>query len=459
MALRSSIRLANQLCSKQKPWARAASAMPDLDHEPWSPAPAEIPDYNGWDPELESEFLPRRKTHGQTFHQSRPPVGNPRAGICDSVLELVGQTPMIRMTRLSKELGISDEIDLIAKCEFFNAGGSVKDRVGLRMVEEAEKDGRIKPGDTLIEPTSGNTGIGLSLAGAVKGYNVVITMPMKMSGEKLNTMKALGAEIIRTPTEAAWNAPDSHITLAAEMAEVSPNAHVLDQYLNAGNPLAHYDGTAEEMLRQTGGDIDVVVMTAGTGGTATGVGRKLKEVLPNVKVVAVDPVGSILAVPDKLNDYKRFEGYQVEGIGYDFIPTVLDRDVIDSWVKIDDDKAFSMARQMIKLEGLMVGGSSGSCMAGAYEYIKENEAELKGKRVVILCADSIRNYMSKFLDDGWMAEHDLPSRFGPAEGETSPAEDLMGKVREKKLSGLQGALEMGLLSMTEYKAACAALEK
>ena len=222
-----------------------------------------------------------------------------------------------------------------------------------------------------------------------------------MSGEKLNTMKALGAEILRTPTEAAWNAPDSHITLAAEMAEVSPNAHVLDQYLNAGNPLAHYDGTAEEMLRQSGGNIDVVVMAAGTGGTATGVGRKLKEVLPNVKVVAVDPVGSILAVPDQLNDYKRLQGYQVEGIGYDFIPTVLDRDIIDTWVKVDDDKAFDMARKMIKHEGLMVGGSSGSCMAGAYEYIKQNEAELKGKRVVILCADSIRNYMSKV--SGWGA--------------------------------------------------------
>jgi cystathionine beta-synthase len=183
----------------------------------------------------------------------------------------------IRLSRLCVKLGIDPSIDVVAKCEYYNAGGSIKDRIAVRMIEEAEKDGRIQPGDTLIEPTSGNTGIGLCMAGAIKGYKVIITMPMKMSGEKLNTMKALGAEILRTPTEAAWNAPDSHISLAAELASVSDNAHVLDQYLNAGNPLAHYEGTAEEILSQCNGKVDVVVISAGTGGTVTGIGRKLKE--------------------------------------------------------------------------------------------------------------------------------------------------------------------------------------
>ena len=218
-------------------------------------------------------------------------------------------------------------------------------------------------------------------------------------------MRALGASIVRTPTEASWNAPDSHITVAAEMADGHDDRHVLDQYLNAGNPLAHYEGTAEEILSQTGGAVDVVVAAAGTGGTITGIARKLKEANPNIKVVAVDPVGSILAQPESLNDAPEGYGYQVEGIGYDFLPSVLDRRLIDEWVKVDDPEAFRMARDMIKHEGLLVGGSAGSATAGAVRYVRENAAALQGKRVVVVCADSIRNYMSKFLDDDWMKAH------------------------------------------------------
>merc|ERR1712226_530679 len=291
--------------------------------------------------------------------------------------------------------------------EFFNAGGSVKDRIGKRMIEEAEKSGRIKPGDVLIEATSGNTGIGLCLTAALKGYKMIICLPKKMSGEKVNTMKCLGAEILRTPTEAAWDAEDSHIFLSARLAK-DLNGHVLDQYKNAGNPLAHYDGTAEEIIEQTDGKLDYMIMTAGTGGTITGIAKKLKEKIPGVKIVAVDPYGSILAVPDTMNDGSertgqgRLTAYQVEGIGYDFIPTVLDQSVADHWVKSDDDEAFSMCRSVIRHEGLMVGGSCGSTMAGAYRFIRENNIG-KGKRVAVLFADSTRNYMSKFIDDDWMA--------------------------------------------------------
>jgi len=274
------------------------------------------------------------------------------------------------------------------------------------MGEEAEKSGRIKPGDVLIEPTSGNTGVGMCLTAAIKGYKMIITLPLKMSGEKVNTMKALGAEILRTPTEAAWNAKDSHIFLAARLAK-DLNGHVLDQYLNAGNPLAHYEGTAEEIIEQTEGKLDYMVMSVGTGGTCTGVAKKLKEKIPGVKVVGVDPWGSILAKPDSMNDqssrtgHKRLQPYHVEGIGYDFVPTVLEQDVVDFYVKSDDDESFAMCRNIVRHEGLLIGGSCGATMAGAFRFIREHNIGAD-KRVCILFADSARNYMSKFMTTtGW----------------------------------------------------------
>merc|ERR1712032_1367390 len=281
-------------------------------------------------------------------------------------------TPMVRMSRLAKFLDI--ECELLAKVEFFNAGGSVKDRIAKRMIEEWEKEGRLKEGDILIEPTSGNTGIGLCMAAAIKGYKMIICLPQKMSGEKVNTMKALGAEILRTPTEAAWDAQDSHIFLSARLAK-EMGGHVLDQYKNSANPLAHYEETAEEIIEQTGGKLDYMVLSAGTGGTISGVAKKLKEKIPGVKIVGVDPMGSILAKPDSMNDesprtgHKRLQSYHVEGIGYDFIPTVLDQDVVDYWVKSEDDESFAMGRNIIRHEGLLIGGSCGATMAGAYRFI------------------------------------------------------------------------------------------
>jgi cystathionine beta-synthase len=243
------------------------------------------------------------------------------------------------------------------------------------------------------------------MAGAVKGYNVIITLPQKMSGEKVNMMKNLGALILRTPTEAAWDADDSHIILARRIKEaIGERAHVLDQYQNKGNVLAHYDNTAEEILEQCDSSLTHIVLTTGTGGTMTGIARKIKEKAPHVHVVAVDPVGSILAVPDTLNDHKRLEGYHVEGIGYDFIPTVLEQKIADSWVKTEDSESFQYARALIRHEGLTIGGSCGSCMAGAVKFIREQKLG-KDAKVVVLFADSSRNYMSKFLDDKWMEEN------------------------------------------------------
>merc|ERR1719453_1944812 len=224
-------------------------------------------------------------------------------------------------------------------------------------------------------------------------------------------MKCLGAEILRTPTEAAWDADDSHIFLSARLAK-ELGGHVLDQYKNAGNPLAHYEGTAEEIVEQCGGKLDYMIMSAGTGGTVTGIAKKLKEKIPGVQIVAIDPHGSILAKGHPNDGSKRTGqgtsshhmkgGYHVEGIGYDFQPTVLDRDVVDHWVKTDDDESFAMARAIIRHEGLLCGGSCGATMAGAFRFLKENNIGAD-KRVAVLFADSSRNYMSKFMDDQWMA--------------------------------------------------------
>jgi cystathionine beta-synthase len=335
-------------------------------------------------------------------HMSIPGKKRP-SGPAGSALEFIGDTPLIRLERLMRLYNLPCE--LYAKCEFFNAGGSVKDRIGLRMIEEAERSGRLLPGDTIIEPTSGNTGIGLCVAAAIKGYRVIITMPEKMSSEKVNMMKCLGAEIIRTPDEAAWNSPESHIGVAVKLNKQIPRSHILDQYKNPANPLAHYEGTGAEILSQLNNDVYAVVVAAGTGGTLTGIGRKVKDTVPSCILVAVDPVGSILALPDYLNDHKRLQGYQVEGIGYDFIPTVLDRDIVDEWVKIDDPEALACARALIRYEALACGGSSGSNLAGALKWIRSQPREkLVGKKIVTILPDSSRNYMSKFLDDNWMID-------------------------------------------------------
>lgn len=311
--------------------------------------------------------------------------------ILENILQAIGHTPIVKLHSVGSDL----PCDFYAKCEFFNAGGSVKDRIGKRMVEEAEKSGRIKPGDTLIEPTSGNTGIGLALAAAVKGYRCIIVMPEKMSREKQVVLEALGAEIVRTPTEAAWDSPHSHIGVAKKLNKQIPNSHILDQYSNPDNPDAHYDGTAEEILAEFGTDLDMCVIGVGTGGTITGVARKLKEKIPSIKIIGADPYGSILGGGTEVYPYK------VEGIGYDFFPDVLDNTLVDDYVKTADKESFLLARRLIREEGLLCGGSSGSVMFAALEKAKHLK---KGQKCLVILPDGVRNYLSKFITDQWMKE-------------------------------------------------------
>ena len=313
--------------------------------------------------------------------------------IYKNILELIGNTPIVKLNKIGKEL----DCNLYVKCEFFNAGGSIKDRIGYNMVIEAEKEGRIKPGDTLIEPTSGNTGIGLALAAAVKGYKMIITMPEKMSKEKEVVLKALGAEIVRTPTEAAWDSPESHIGVANKLNDEIENSHILDQYSNPANPDAHYKYTAQEIIDEFD-QLDMVIMGVGTGGTITGVAKRLKEVYPEIQIIGVDPYGSILGGGDEVYSYK------VEGIGYDFFPDVLDNKLINQYIKIKDKESFQMARRLIKEEGLFIGGSSGGAV---YAGLEAAQTLSKNQNCLILLPDSIRNYLSGFVDDQWMKDNEF----------------------------------------------------
>ncbi|KAI0480721.1 cystathionine beta-synthase [Xylariaceae sp. FL0804] len=351
-------------------------------------------------------------------HAPALPHRPPHASTVRSATELIGNSPLVRLNKVPASLGI--ECEVYAKVELFNAGGSVKDRIALRMVEAAEREGRIRPGDTLIEPTSGNTGIGLALVGAVKGYRTIITLPEKMSAEKVSVLKALGATIIRTPTAAAWDSPESHIGVARRLVKEIPNAHILDQYGNENNPLAHEFGTAEEIWEQTGGKVTCVVAGAGTGGTITGLAKGLRKHNSSIKVVAADPQGSILALPEALNDEHRDEPYKVEGIGYDFVPDVLDREQVDTWYKTDDRDSFRLARRLIAEEGLLVGGSSGSAMSAAVQAVRDLGLG-RGDVVVVVLPDSIRSYLSKFADDDWLAANDLLVPADKAAGEAVAA--------------------------------------
>ncbi|MBD0329971.1 MAG: cystathionine beta-synthase [Thermoleophilia bacterium] len=320
-----------------------------------------------------------------------------------NVLELVGRTPIVRLDRIARDGGPR----LLAKLEFLNPGGSVKDRIGLAMIEAAERGGKLRPGGTIVEPTSGNTGVGLAIAAAHKGYRCIFVMPDKMSQEKISMLRAYGAEVIITPTAVEPDSPESYYSVSSRLAEEIPGGFKPDQYANDANPQAHYDVTGPEIWEQTGGEVDAIVISVGTGGTISGVGRYFKERKPEVLIVGADPEGSVYTARGD----KDVHPYLVEGIGKDTWPQTMDPSVVDEWVRVSDRDSFLVARRLAREEGLLVGGSSGTTVHAA---LVVGERLGRDANVLAMLPDSGRSYLSKFLDDNWMLEHGFLERRAPA---------------------------------------------
>ena len=321
----------------------------------------------------------------------------------DSVLDTIGWTPLIRLNRIAR--GIRTPI--YGKADFFNPGGSVKDRIGMPIIEAAERAGTLRPGGTIVEGTSGNTGVGLAIAAALKGYKCIFTMPDKMSQEKVRLLKAFGAEVIVTPTAVAPDHPDNYVMMAKRIAEETPNAILANQFYNQANTEAHYATTGPELWEQTEGRITHFVAAAGTGGTITGVGRFLKEKNPAIKIISGDPQGSILAELWRSKGTHKMEGapYKVEGIGQDKLPGTLDLSVIDDYRTVSDRDSFAMARRLTREEGLFVGGSAGLITHIALQVAREVD-DPKALVVTFLC-DTGERYLSKLYNDEWMRENQL----------------------------------------------------
>lgn len=309
----------------------------------------------------------------------------------NNVLETIGRTPLIKLNNITRDI----KSLIYVKVEFFNPGGSVKDRIGLAMIEAAEKDGLLKPGGTIIEATAGNTGVGLALVAAIKGYKTIFVMPDKMSEDKISLLKAYGAEVVITPTSVPPDSPESYNGVADRLAKEIPGAYRPNQFANPNNPLIHYLTTGPEIWEDSNGKVDVFVAGMGTGGTISGTGKYLKEKNPGVVIVGADPEGSILS-----GDSPR--SYKVEGIGEDFIPKTFNRQVIDEMVRVSDKESFNTSRRLAREEGLLVGGSSGTAVAAALKYSQRLD---KPKYIVVLLPDTGRNYLTRIFSDSWMQKN------------------------------------------------------
>jgi len=317
-----------------------------------------------------------------------------------TILDVIGNTPLVRLNKVSQGLKPA----VLAKLENLNPGGSVKDRIGVAMIEEAERKGLLKPGGTIIEPTSGNTGVGLAMVAAVRGYKMIFVMPDKMSEEKRAILRAYGAKVVVTPTNVPPESAEHYTKVAERLARETPHAYMPNQYENRANPDAHYRTTGPEIWRQTEGKVDVFVCGMGTGGTITGIGRYLKEKKKGLKVVGADPNGSIF-YPRFHRQKEQPHQYKVEGIGEDFMPGTLDMSIVDDVIQISDTEAFQMARRLAQEEGILVGGSGGTAVQAA---LRAAERLDEHKMIVTLLPDTGRNYLSKLFSDKWMREQGFP---------------------------------------------------
>jgi cystathionine beta-synthase len=324
----------------------------------------------------------------------------PDLQVHDNIITTIGDTPLVRLHSVAADIACP----VYAKVEFFNPGGSIKDRIGPAIIKDAEERGVLKPGGTIVEATSGNTGVGLAIAAAVKGYRCIFVMPDKMSQEKIQLLRAFGARVVVTPTAVEPEDPRSYYSVADRLVAETPGAILANQYHNPVNPRAHYETTGPELWRQTEGKIRHFVAGMGTGGTITGVGRFFKEQNPRIQIVGVDPVGSILYDLHRSGSHGQAESYKVEGIGEDFLPSTTDLSVIDTVVKVNDRESFLMTRRIVREEGMFVGGSCGSAVAGALKYARERNLGPDDLMVVVL-PDTGARYLSKVFDDDWMREN------------------------------------------------------
>jgi cystathionine beta-synthase len=312
-------------------------------------------------------------------------------GVIQNILEAVGRTPLVRLNRLGKGL----KATLLAKVEYLNPGGSVKDRIAVKMVDAAEREGLLKPGGVIVEATAGNTGVGLALVSAIRGYRCIFVLPDKMSEDKISLLRAYGAEVVITPTAVAPDSPESYNGVAERLSREIPGAFRPNQFANPTNPQTHFETTGPEIWEDAGGTVDVFVAGMGTGGTISGVARYLKQKNPGIVVVGADPEGSILSGDTP-------HAFKVEGIGEDFIPKTFDRQVVDEMIRVSDRDSFNTARRLAREEGLLVGGSSGTALAAALKYA---ERLTENATIVTLLPDTGRNYLTKIFSDRWMQEN------------------------------------------------------